>query len=668
MATQTTDASQLTREIRDLELEEQEIERKILAGEISREEGQRARTELASRISELTKEQSGLVQEIPQPAEKNPRRHERHQQSASHAPHAPHPEKTPSLNEDPAQEKTVLAYSKGGFLSGKLFSRIKERFFAKKEIQDDQKATETKRIQASKKPRYFVRWINRLGEKYIPLKTRERIRKIFPKKPAQATTQAVQKHKKTVVEYLKTWNNNALTKAIGYDRFAVARKVRDMKIWKTRGWKYGKYALLTPAGGAAVDAYKWRQNRNNNESNKNQQSSPSVRQLRRIIGGEDSSSLLSPRGIGGRAWNKFASPQISNINRKLGQKIGGRVGQSVAKGAAKQIAKKAVQQAVTEGATALLANPVSLTIIGVILVILLFIGIVIFITLNASIPETETLDVGAAPPPPVVEAPPGTPAIPGFDLKKDVDALQTTYPNKITYTISYTFTPSDKVKLEDIVIYDVLPNTVTLQSASGVKEINETTHTISWKLSDPGNTSPFSVIVVPKEDGVDIVNKAYADASPANAQGPNPATADNCNGTYNLTNPIGNFGDPDCFFAKNKPQAMSELYSLLQEQDPANAYNWYYKVAACETGGTYNPNSYRPHHIEGDDPKNDTPDPNGAWGLFQMSMNNYNKDYDLGAVPWRDQVTNAVGYGKRVKASGLQLGAYWACWQGLTSL
>lgn len=122
-----------------------------------------------------------------------------------------------------------------------------------------------------------------------------------------------------------------------------------------------------------------------------------------------------------------------------------------------------------------------------------------------------------------------------------------------------------------------------------------------------------------------------------------PPSADNCNGEYSLNSPLRNFGDPQCTFTKD------QLYSVLKSQDSANADYWYFKIVPCESG--YNPNSYRDPNI-----KPHTPDPAGAWGLYQMGRGR-NGQYDHGDVVWQQQIGNAINYNQLLRGSF----AYWEC-------
>jgi len=127
---------------------------------------------------------------------------------------------------------------------------------------------------------------------------------------------------------------------------------------------------------------------------------------------------------------------------------------------------------------------------------------------------------------------------------------------------------------------------------------------------------------------------------------------DNCGGKYELKNPLGNFGDPNCDFSKNG------LYGLLKNLDPANADYWFNTIVPCESG--YNPNAW----LTGDpNAAVHSPDPAGAWGLFQMGRGK-NGQYDHGDVIWQEpipsllgQAFNALEYNKLISGSF----AYWAC-------
>ena len=132
-----------------------------------------------------------------------------------------------------------------------------------------------------------------------------------------------------------------------------------------------------------------------------------------------------------------------------------------------------------------------------------------------------------------------------------------------------------------------------------------------------------------------------------------PPSQDTCGGKYSFNNPVGNFGDPSCNFDKNA------LHEMLKQQDPTNADTWFFKIIPCES--SYNPTTYASHESIG------TPDPAGAWGLYQMGSSQppgspppapgRNGPNDRGDVNWPIQTENATTYGKKLSS----LGSYWAC-------
>lgn len=587
--------------------------------------------------------------------------------------------------------KVLMYTSPGRFLIGKLMPRIKERFFAKKEVETVEKNTQANEpvspatLHKKKAPgalgklAFYSTPAGLLffaGNKFLPKSIKTHIPFLSQKKKAQESTEP--KHKKTLLERLSAWNTKTIksAEARGYDRLSLIKKIRDLKVWKSRGWKYGKYALgplLVAEHNISQQRKGEKEHESQNQRDEHEKATPHQKTFgQSFIQGNSGiwdGKLLkwSPAGMGVNTWKRFVSPRMGGFNNKLGGKFGEKTGsvaqgmvKNVGKKAGKKLAQKAVARAAATGTKAIILNPAVLAGIAIAVVIILFIGIIFFVILNiagggggggnggdnSGIPGNQ---------------PPSANPIPEFIIGKTVEKPQYTYPEPITFTITYSYIPATDatIKLSDITVYDKLPANTTFSSASGSGTYDSSTNTVLWNLADSLNISPLTLTVTPNQDNIFISNSAYAQADTTGGIGTAP-TGDNCNGSYSLTNPIGNFGDPDCYFAENKAQAMSDLYDLLKAQDPTNADGWYNKVVPCETGGTYSPNSYRPQHVDGAD---DTPDPNGAWGLFQMSMNNYNGEYDLGAVPWKNQIENAVGYGKRVTASNLPLGAYWACWR-----
>ena len=141
-----------------------------------------------------------------------------------------------------------------------------------------------------------------------------------------------------------------------------------------------------------------------------------------------------------------------------------------------------------------------------------------------------------------------------------------------------------------------------------------------------------------------------------------------CNGFYDsdFLAPVGNFGDPGCDYANAVRSQQGRaafvervrnavILELEDQTDYCQANIDYVttvmvdQVAHCETGGTYNPNSYNPNSTSG----------HGAFGLFQMNPSEVNAPYDKGDVRWQEQVENAIGRYYNYSA------AYWACWNRL---
>lgn len=208
----------------------------------------------------------------------------------------------------------------------------------------------------------------------------------------------------------------------------------------------------------------------------------------------------------------------------------------------------------------------------------------------------------------------------------------------ITYSISLSYDQSiGKIPPEAITVFDILPANTTLESATPPYILNG--DTVEWKLSDVLTLSPFKITLKPTKD-VFISNTISARATVDSASG--PPSADNCNGTYNLTLLPDklNFGDPKCTFTKD------QLYALLQQDDPTNADLWYKIIIPCESG--YNPNAYNPNSSS----------TLGAFGLFQMNPKGQGStQFDAGNVEWLQQVPNAIAHNK-IHSNDF---GYWEC-------
>ncbi len=149
-----------------------------------------------------------------------------------------------------------------------------------------------------------------------------------------------------------------------------------------------------------------------------------------------------------------------------------------------------------------------------------------------------------------------------------------------------------------------------------------------------------------------------ADATGGTTGGGPLIVGDSCHGKYNSTNcPKGNFGDPNCDFTDDA------LYNFLKTLAPTGPINqvgtvewWFDKITPCESpmGGLLrDPNAW----LTGDPHASfHSPDPNGAWGLYQMGSTGLaNPRYDFGNVEWKQQTRNAINL---LKENGP---GYWKC-------
>lgn len=143
--------------------------------------------------------------------------------------------------------------------------------------------------------------------------------------------------------------------------------------------------------------------------------------------------------------------------------------------------------------------------------------------------------------------------------------------------------------------------------------------------------------------------------TPGDTTLPNPNDCDGKYSTAQMSNPLGNFGDPNCNFSRN------DLFRLLNQLDPANASFWFFTIVPCEAPG-YNPLAYNAASTAGQ-----------AFGLFQMGHDAYPQlgldmqiadinlgppFYDRGDVDWRQQTSNAINYNNQRIGGSF---AYWAC-------
>ena len=232
-------------------------------------------------------------------------------------------------------------------------------------------------------------------------------------------------------------------------------------------------------------------------------------------------------------------------------------------------------------------------------------------------------------------------------------------------TITVTYAGS----AQDITIIDTtLPGTEYVSSspkgdvtqelgAPGIHGIQQPTGTsiITWdaqKLNLPLNpvniTVTVTIRITTKTDNT-IVYNAYdinpvglTTSSGGGSTGGNvPANKDTCGGKYTLTNPLGNFGDPQCNFTRQA------LDTQLNQADPGNAMTWdciaYYE-------STDDPNAYNGNSTSG----------KGAYGLFQMNPpGKGNNQFDNGGVNYPVQTSNAINYNRGIGDGFLYWGTYY---------
>lgn len=305
----------------------------------------------------------------------------------------------------------------------------------------------------------------------------------------------------------------------------------------------------------------------------------------------------------------------------------------------------ATGEAVAAGA-ALETTPVGWTIT----IILIAIGLILLFTIfiaefnnpyaNPEEPKSGNQTEPVAP----IEQIPGL----SFDLS---GPTQVNKGESISYKITGSYTGTSI-----ITITDKIPQDANYISCSECN-YDSNSNTATWEIKGDGTQKNFSFDLTLSTVTKDyyVTNTIIATITGENSPGNVAANQLNCDGIINPAytllgidknpNPLENFGDPNCNFDRNA------LYQTLQTQDPANANRWY-DIARNES--SYIPNTYRPHNI-----LPQTPDPAGAWGLFQMGRGK-NGQYDHGDVEWHLQTSNAINYYKTVlQPAGLDLGAYW---------
>lgn len=446
-----------------------------------------------------------------------------------------------------AGEKVMKYTSEGGFLVGKISPRTQERTFAKTQVTSVEKGAKTERqnISNQENKNSRIQRINlafrRFAQKAVQVLRIRPVEKKTPPPPPVKTAPDIlpPKHRNMLFELLSSWNASKINqaKARGYNpntlKEKILKEIIDIKTWGNRSWKDTKQFIanpITPVSTHSIVRETVRQKPKGEGLGsflRSQWSAPE----------EDTDSATPSSSSGGyfnwspsRVSQTFFNRPATSINRRFGgnfaeRQLGG-VGKSIAKNAAKkagkQVAQKAATQAAEAGGKALIMNPPVLAGIAITVAALIFIGIMFFVIIQISGEQDNIINTGGGTTNPGTPGGPGTPnanPIPGFTLRKDPESpAVVTKDDQINYSISYT-QPTSSVKLEDIIVYDKLPDNVTFQSASGINTYDAATNTVSWKLSDTGNTSPLKLIVIPKSDNITITNSAYALAAGAGGSG-----------------------------------------------------------------------------------------------------------------------------------------------------
>ena len=505
-----------------------------------------------------------------------------------------------------------------------------------------------------------------LGKKFLPEKVKTPLGKLAPKTHEEVSAPQTEHAPKTAGEYQKTWNKNVISEAIskGYNRSATLQHIRNSKIWQSRAWKYGKYAL-SPALAGLHDGRSFLNK--NKEKNSSEQPPAHSTPHPRPSSNTSAPSGMSPTGLYKKTWSKFGGQPLSRLNSSMGRRLKGRGtnsiqnpgGKAVSKTAGKagkkitqKIGQQAARQLAQLGGRALFLNPPVLIAVGVIILILIIICAILLMVISQS-DDTGAGGGGGSVPVPNQSANP----IPGFTITLSSENTQVDQGDLMIYTVNITYSAPDK--FSTITVFNDIPTgTEYVTTTGGIAVYDPAINRASWSLSNVDNQDTFSFVLKATQNDILVRNMVYATQAGTSSGGGESTlpTAENCNGAYTLDNPVGNFGDPDCYFAENKEQAMSELYDLLKVEDPTNADNWYLKVIPCESVPPYNPNSHSSSAAIG------SPDAAGVWGMYSMGRGK-NGQFDRGDVQWKLQTTNAATYGKNLANLGLGLGAYWECWR-----
>lgn len=224
---------------------------------------------------------------------------------------------------------------------------------------------------------------------------------------------------------------------------------------------------------------------------------------------------------------------------------------------------------------------------------------------------------------------------------------------KIVYNIAVR---NKGTKPAQIVVTDDVPQNTTYDGGNNdpvASDSGKVVRNLRWTINNlaGGQVQNLTFSVVPTKEDTWIINQAKASVTiagggstggPVNIPGNIPPTQDNCGGKWTFKTPLGNYGDPQCNFSKD------DLFTLLNQLDPANAAYWFYTVVRCESA--YDPNNFLGASASG----------LGAYGLYQMNPSGKgNGQYDAGDVIWQLQSSNAVNYNNQLTRKW----RYWACAQ-----
>jgi uncharacterized repeat protein (TIGR01451 family) len=313
-------------------------------------------------------------------------------------------------------------------------------------------------------------------------------------------------------------------------------------------------------------------------------------------------------------------------------------------------AELAGQAAMAIGRT-VAANPISLVVIGVI--VALFVLLILLTGTDSFNLEKNTALCGL-PDTTCGKTPPEQVELQNVISLLKQGPAQVDQGQNIGYNLTATYTGAGTA---DITVSDTVPAGTTYVSYDAAPTNVESTvtfdgNTVTWTLNNVPENTPqlfFFTVRAPDQE-IWIQNTATARVINTSLlfQGENTApTHDDCNGKwasspYFRSNPLGNFGDPNCDFS------LDALHQLLVQLDQINADYWYYTLIKCESG--YDPNAFLRASTSG----------LGAYGLFQMNPQPPSTPPDVGNVIWQLQVQNAVAEEQLLASRGIAW-HYWAC-------